>query len=240
MPWTRPDLAFAISVVSHYVSNPIEAHRSAVKRIFRCIKSTLDLQLTYRESLSLSAGCTDADWAGDRDTRRWTVGFVFSVSSGAISWSSRRQSTVALSSCGAEYIGQTQATKEKIWLRDLLKQLDDSTSQDPSLALVSHNDATIYALNAVVIHCDNQRSHCLGPKIQKASTYNPQWHYQREKARWQLGRTPIYPYWRPNRRKEKFLILQKGAGIRVVLSSPQPLYFRSGMDLKRKFGSTWQ
>ncbi len=59
---------------------------------------------------------SNADWVGDHDTWRSTSGFIFTISSDAISWSSKRQPTVALSSCEAEYMGQTQAAKEVIWL----------------------------------------------------------------------------------------------------------------------------
>lgn len=152
---TCPDLAFAVSVVSCYSSNPNKAHWSAVKRIFCYIKETLDLQLIFRGALSLLTGYTDADQASDHDTWRSTSGFIFNIGSGAISWSSKQQPTIALSSYEAKYIVQTQATKEAIWLRDLLKQLDVSTMIDPSLALISHNNKMIYALNAIVIHCDN-------------------------------------------------------------------------------------
>ena len=90
---TRPDLAFAVSVVSRYSSKPNDSHWQAVKRIFRYIKGTLDLQLTFRGPLTALTGYTDADWAGDQDTRRSTSGFVFNLGSGAISWSSKRQPT---------------------------------------------------------------------------------------------------------------------------------------------------
>ena len=102
---TRPDLAYAVSVVSSYASNPTDTHWKAAKRIFRYIKGTLPLQLTYKGHLKPLNGYTDADWAGDHHTRRSTSGFVFNVGSGAISWSSKRQPTVALSSCEAEYMG---------------------------------------------------------------------------------------------------------------------------------------
>ena len=98
------------------------------------------------------SGFIDADWAGDQDTRRLTSGYVFNIGSGAISWSSKRQLTVALSSCEAEYIGQTQATKEAIWLRNLLEQLN----------------ANIDSSEAVVIFCDNQGAMALAK--------NPQFH----------------------------------------------------------------
>ena len=101
---TRPDLAFAVSVVSRHASNLNSLHWQAVKRIFRYLKGSLQLQLTFRGLLQVLFGFSDADWAGDHDTRRSTSGFVFNIGSGAISWSSKRQPTVALSSCEAEYM----------------------------------------------------------------------------------------------------------------------------------------
>jgi hypothetical protein len=111
---TRPDLAFAISVISRFSSNPTNAHWSAVKRVFRYIASTLDMGLVFRGGLQPLEGYTDSDWAGDQDTRRSTSGYVFNLGSAAISWSSKRQPTVALSTCEAEYVGQKNAAKEAI------------------------------------------------------------------------------------------------------------------------------
>jgi hypothetical protein len=83
-------------------------------------------------------GYTDADWAGDAATRRSTSGYIFNLGSGAISWSSKRQPTVALSSCEAEYVGETQAAKEAIWLRRLLKELLDL--KDPLATTIIFGD----------------------------------------------------------------------------------------------------
>lgn len=151
---TRPDLAYAVSVVSRYGSNPDNSHWHAVKRIFRYLKGTVNLELVFRGGLKPLTGYSDSDWAGDHDTRRSSAGYVFNIGSGAISWSSKRQATVALSSCEAEYIGQTQGFKEAIWLKALLKQLDLSDTYD--------------ALKAVVIYCDNQRAIALAK--------NPEFH----------------------------------------------------------------
>lgn len=120
---TRPDIAFAVSVVSRYSSNPTEAHYSIVKRIFRYLRATVHWHLTYKGPLEDLVGYTDSNWAGDHGTRKSTSGYVYNLGSGAISWSSKRQATVALSTCEAEYIGQTQAAKEAIWLRGLLSQI---------------------------------------------------------------------------------------------------------------------
>ena len=120
---TRPDIAFAVSVVSRFSSNPTEAHYSTVKRIFRYLRSTVTWHLTYRGSLQDLIGYTDSDWAGDHATRKSTSGYIYNLGSGAISWSSKRQPTVALSTCEAEYIGQTQAAKEAVWLKGLLNEI---------------------------------------------------------------------------------------------------------------------
>lgn len=188
---TRPDLAFSVSVVSRYASNPNPSHWQAVKRIFRYIRGTLSLQLTYRGEFSNLQGYTDADWAGDHDTRRSTSGYIFNVGSGANSWSSKRQPTVALSSCEAEYMGQTQATKEAVWLKFLLHELNAPSSKDLSSAassknLSSENTNTITSpgLYFVIIHCDNQGAIALAKNPQahaRSKHIDIQWHYQREK-----------------------------------------------------------
>jgi hypothetical protein len=120
---SRPDIAFPVSVLSRFMAKPTQTHISAAKRVLRYLKATLNYELVYEGSLESLVGYTDSDWAGDTDTRRSTAGYVFNLGSGAISWQSKRQSAVALSSCEAEYMGQTQATREAIWLRRLLQEL---------------------------------------------------------------------------------------------------------------------
>ena len=91
-------------------------------------------------------GFTDSDWAGDHETRRSTSGYVFNIGSGAISWSSKRQSSTALSSCEAEYIGQTQATKEAIWLRRLLAELQAAEGHAPVTTIIYGDNQGAIAL----------------------------------------------------------------------------------------------
>jgi hypothetical protein len=166
---TRPDIAFAVSVVSRFASNPTEAHMKAVKRIFRYIQGTLDMGLVFRGSIQPLEGYTDSDWAGDHDTRRSTSGYVFNVGSAAISWSAKRQPTVSLSSCEAEYIGQTNATKEAIWLQGFLKQVNPG---DPGLS-------------ATIIYGDNQGAIALAKNPQfhaRTKHIDIQHHFVREKV----------------------------------------------------------
>lgn len=104
---SHPDIAFSVSCVSRYASNPTPKHMVAVLRIFKYLHSTLTHQLTHRGELAALSGYSDSDWAGDMATSRPTSGFVFNIGSGAISWYAKRQSAVALSTCEAEYRGQT-------------------------------------------------------------------------------------------------------------------------------------
>jgi hypothetical protein len=142
MSGTRPDIGFAVSYCSRFLAKPTEARRKAVRRIMRYLKSTTNLCLVYGGEIEPSTGFTDSDWAGDRETRRSTSGYISNLGSGAISWSSKRQSSTALSSCESEYIGQTQATKEAVWLRRLLVELQVAEEEGhPQIATVIYGDS---------------------------------------------------------------------------------------------------
>ena len=81
---TRPDIAYAVLVVSRYASNPTEAYKKMVKRIFRYLRGTTLLNLIYKGNLDALMRYSDANWAGDSETRRSTSGYVFNTGSGAI------------------------------------------------------------------------------------------------------------------------------------------------------------
>jgi hypothetical protein len=164
---TRPDIAFAVSLVSRFGSNPLPEHWKIVESLLRYLRSTVNLQLVFEGPLKPLVGYTDADYAGDPNTRRSTSGFLFNVGSGAISWQSKRQAVVALSSCESEYIGQSQATKESIWLRALFSELQHRQVQ------------------ATVIYCDNQGAMALArnPEHHNRSKHiDVAHHFQRERV----------------------------------------------------------
>ena len=96
---------------------PTQAHLTAVRRIFRNLKGTIDLSLQYKPSGGKLLGYPDADWANDMDDRHSTTGNVFTMLGGAISWLNQKQATVALSTAEAEYIALGSAPQEAIWLR---------------------------------------------------------------------------------------------------------------------------
>lgn len=123
---TRPDIAQAVGVVSKFCANPTQTHLTATKRVLRYLKATAYLGLSYKKSADGNLiGYSDADWAGDMDDRHSTSGNVFSLACGAVSWLSKKQATVALSTAEAEYVALSTATQEAIWLRRLLADMGE-------------------------------------------------------------------------------------------------------------------
>ncbi|XP_065075013.1 uncharacterized protein LOC135698808 [Ochlerotatus camptorhynchus] len=120
---TRPDIAFAVNVVSQYSANPGRPHWEAVKRIIRYLKGTITKKLEYSTSGPADiVGYSDADWGGDADDRKSTTGYVFMMQGGAISWNVKKQPTVALSSCEAEYMAMSRTIQEAMWWSNLQSQ----------------------------------------------------------------------------------------------------------------------
>ncbi|KAH9657251.1 hypothetical protein KPL70_022991 [Citrus sinensis] len=113
----------SIGVVNRYMANPGGEHWIAVKRILRYIKGTSDVALCYGGSEFTVRGYVDSDFAGDLDKRKFTTGYVFALAGAAVSWVSKLQTVVALSTTEAEYMVATQAYKEAIWIQRLLEEL---------------------------------------------------------------------------------------------------------------------
>jgi hypothetical protein len=122
---TRPDMSYAVGQLSRYAGNPDKSHDAALIQCLRYLRGTVDYRLTYTgkgrvENVPILIGYSDADWAGDADTRRSTTGYLFQLSGGAVSWQSKRQRTTAQSTVEAEYMAAASATKEAVWLSALL------------------------------------------------------------------------------------------------------------------------
>ena len=120
---TRPDIAFATSLLAHFNHNPGRAHLKAAKRVLRYLKGTKGWRLTLGGEPPQIAGFTDADWGSNLDNRHSIGGYVIKIGSGAVSWKSEEQSCVALSPTEAKYIALYQAAKESAWMIDFLKGL---------------------------------------------------------------------------------------------------------------------
>ena len=125
MVLTRPDIAFVVSRVAKFTSQPHQSHWTAVKRIFRYLSGTIHLGISYSGTLpdlSLRGFC-DADYAGDHDDRKSRTGYLFLLANGAVAWCSKRQGCTADSTTEAEFVAMSESVKEAIWLRRLLQSL---------------------------------------------------------------------------------------------------------------------
>jgi hypothetical protein len=125
---TRPDIAYSVGVLGRFSSNPGIAHWNAVKHLFRYLKGTMDLELVYTPGDSFNLqdpfqAFSDADHGGDKTTGRSTGAWVIMMGTGAISWSSKLQSIVSLSTTEAEYVSSVSTAQEILWLRNLFKEL---------------------------------------------------------------------------------------------------------------------
>nr|XP_048335959.1 secreted RxLR effector protein 161-like [Ziziphus jujuba var. spinosa] len=141
MVCTKPDIAHAISVVSRFMSNLGKSHWEALQWILRHLKGSMDVGLVYRKENNGNGDCVvryyDADLGGDRDKRKSLTGYIFLAWGNTISWRASLQPVVALSSTEAEYMAATEATREALWLKWLVNELDVPQNQ-------------------VIVHCDNQ------------------------------------------------------------------------------------
>ena len=138
---SRPDIAHAVGLVSQFSTNPNSQHWAAVKWIFRYLAGTRGLGILYGKS-SNCLGYTDSDWAGSED-RKSTSGYLFVLNGGAVSWASRKQSVVALSSTKAKYIALTLAVKEVLWLRTLFLELGALKHAKEISAILCDNQGAI-------------------------------------------------------------------------------------------------
>ena len=112
MMCTRPDICFAIGFMSRFQSNPGQKHWYAVKRILAYLKGTVDYSLCYQGGDLRLVGYTDSNWGGDLDERKSTSGYAFLLSRGAISWCSKKQTCIALSTMEAEFVACSAAVHE--------------------------------------------------------------------------------------------------------------------------------
>ena len=155
---THPDITFAVATVACFGTNPRPAHWEAIKRIFCYLAGTCDLCLMYGETRRVLEGYTDADSSMAED-RHAILGYAFLIDGGAVSWSSKRQEIVLLSTTESEYVAATHRMKEGLWLRSLLSEIFGPLSNP--LTLFSNNQAAIaltrdHQYHACMKHIDVQ------------------------------------------------------------------------------------
>ena len=166
---TRPDISYAVHVVSQFMAAPRSPHYAVVLMILRYLKGIIfdGLHFSSHSSLTLQA-YSDADWAGDPTDRRSTTGYCFLLGDSLISWRSKKQTVVARSSTGAEYRALAATTAELIWLRWLLQDLGVDCSiatklhcDNRSAIQIAHNDVFHECTKHIEIDCHFIRHHLL-------------------------------------------------------------------------------
>ncbi|GAU42845.1 hypothetical protein TSUD_387380 [Trifolium subterraneum] len=149
---SRPDLSFAVGAVSRFVESPKQSHMVAVKRILRYVQGTMEFGVLFPNNISNSVnrleGFSDSDWCGDHVDRRSTTGYIFKFLHAPISWCSKKQPVIALSSCEAEYIACAFAACQGIGLESLLKDIQVELTE-PIQLLVDNKSAINLAKNPI-------------------------------------------------------------------------------------------
>jgi hypothetical protein len=137
---TCPDISFTIQTLSHFSMKPGVAHWEAVKCVFRYLKGTMDLWLSFGQKKINLTGYADADRSMAED-RHTISGYAFIIHGSAISWSAKCQEIVSLSTTESEYVAITHAAKEALWLQSLIQQLFNTALS--STTLLSDNQSAI-------------------------------------------------------------------------------------------------
>jgi Reverse transcriptase (RNA-dependent DNA polymerase)/Integrase core domain/GAG-pre-integrase domain/Zinc knuckle len=137
---TRPDIAYAVHHLARFGDNPGKPHWEAVKRVIRYLKGTKDMFLVLGGQQQGLNGYTDADGMSNED-RHAISGYVFQIDGSSVSWSSKRQEVIALSTTEAEYVATTHAAKEALWLRNFTSELFENNNSPTTL--YSDNQSSI-------------------------------------------------------------------------------------------------
>uniref|UniRef100_A0AAV1VBB0 Polyprotein n=1 Tax=Peronospora matthiolae TaxID=2874970 RepID=A0AAV1VBB0_9STRA len=151
---TRPDIAYAVGYVSRFMENLQQEHWTAVKRIFRYLQGTKSHGLRFQPSDKIDfRGYSDADWAGDHADRKSTSGYTFMLMGAPVSWGSKKQSSVSLSTSEAEYIALSLAIQEGKWVHRLLCEILAAANEPgPDLVIREDNQSCIKMTKNPVNH----------------------------------------------------------------------------------------
>jgi len=148
---TRPDIIFAVSLLSRFMHCASEVHLRAAKRILRYVKGTLDYGVKFEKCTNFKlCGFSDSDWAGSYDDMKSTSGYCFNLGSGVFSWCTKKQEIVAQSTVEAEFIAATAAVNQVLWLKKILYDLH--FQQKNKIEVFVDNQAAIAIANNPVCH----------------------------------------------------------------------------------------
>jgi hypothetical protein len=145
---TRPNIAYAVSKLSRFVSNPEDAHWEALERVMRYLKGTMDYTIHYTGYPRVLEGYSDSNWISDADEIKTTSGYLFTLGGGAVSWKSCKQTILTRSTMEAELTALGTATVEAEWLRELLMDLPVVEKPIPAVLMKCDNQTVIVKVNS--------------------------------------------------------------------------------------------
>ena len=157
---TRPDICYAVGIVSHYQSNLGMGHWIAMKHILKYLRRTRDYMLAYSGGDLNLIRYTDYNFQLDKDSRKSTSGSIFTLGGGAVVWRSIKQSSIADSTMEAKYIAACEAAKESVWLKKFYNVLEVVPNMEKPLVLYYDN-------NGAVANTKEPRSHKRGKHIER-------------------------------------------------------------------------
>lgn len=143
---TRPDICFALCLLSRFNKNFGKAHWNAVKRVFRYLAGTINRKLVYRgnDDNDKLIGFSDADFGGDEDTGKSTTGYTFMLQGAAVSWCAKSQKSVSISTCESELQALTSTIQEAIWLKRFENEIFDAAPKE--ITIYCDNKSTLHVL----------------------------------------------------------------------------------------------
>ncbi|GJT30182.1 retrovirus-related pol polyprotein from transposon TNT 1-94 [Tanacetum coccineum] len=144
----RPDISYAVGVLSRFMHRPTKHHFGAMKRVLHYLVGTQDYGIWFSKTKDFRLKGTDSDWAGSVDDMRSTSGNCFTLGTAAISWSSKKQASVALSSTEAEYVAAAAASCQAIWLRRILKDVGHEQVK-PAIIKCDNKSTVLLARNPI-------------------------------------------------------------------------------------------
>ncbi|MCO5563124.1 hypothetical protein L7F22_016760 [Adiantum nelumboides] len=147
---TQPDTCFAVNTLAQFMQAPKVSHWIAAKRVLRYLKGTPSLGILYGGDMINIHGYSDSDYTANLVDRKSISGNAFFLDTGAISWSSKKQNTISLSSTEAEYKSLTTSACESIWLQRCLQELGFYASGQPTPILCDNTSAEALANNPVM------------------------------------------------------------------------------------------
>jgi hypothetical protein len=145
---TRPDISFAVSKLSRFVSNPGDDHWKAIERVMCYLKGTMNYEIHYTGYPRVLEGYSDSNWISDADEIKATSGYVFTLGGGAVSWKSCKQTILTRSTMEAELTALDTATVEAEWLRELLMDLPIVKKPIPIILMNCDNQTVIVKMNS--------------------------------------------------------------------------------------------